>query len=204
MHFVFSPRSLQWYTPLFISPLIFDTLCLFTYVIKVCRWLCLSVHVCMWYGHVCAPVCGGHRSILGALNLIFFWDKSLLLRPGALVDSARLTTEPFVGIPLTFPSELLLQASATRSSFFLRAWRSSSGAHHCVTNFHWLSISPALTPGTLSETKILLTCHHCWGTLRDAEGSLEWQCTRASSANVNYNIHLKHQLRPQWTVYQSW
>lgn len=160
------------------SPLICDTLCLFAYVIKVCMWLFISARVYVVWAHVCTCV----------------WRPEVNLGSSEPCFPLRRVCRFDLGLLLTQLDWLL---SLSQASPCL-------GCSPLYNKLHCLSISPALMPSTLSEAKILFTNHHCWGTLRDAEGSLGWRCTRASSANVNYNLHLTHQLGRQWTAYQSW
>jgi hypothetical protein len=140
----------------------------------------VGVHEYVVHGYVCAPVYGGQRSTLGALNLIF-WDKNLSLRPGTLVDSDRLTTEPFMGIP-----QPLLPRSGYKQVPLGPAFHYGPGDQTQVLRVVWqtlppLSISPDPVPDSLGKTKMLFPCPHCWGALRDAGGGMGWQSTRASS-----------------------
>lgn len=151
---------------------------------------------CVCVMGTCVQLCMEARGQSWELWTLFSFETSLSFWPGTLVDFHR--------HPPASSFWALVTSQCHQIQLFPMGLEIKLGCSPLCNKLHCLSISPALMPSTLSEAKILFKCHHCWGTLRDAEGSLGWRCTRASSANANNNLHLTHQLGRQWTAYQSW
>lgn len=116
-------------------------------------------------------MCGGQRPTLGILHLIC-WDRVSHWDLG-LIYSARLATEPIPDIPLPLPSQCRLQATTTKPRFLHSPGDGTQVLKLLWQTLYWLNISPSLMLDALCKTKMLCACHHCWGTLRDAEAQYD-------------------------------